>query len=128
MGIKDDILNDPDFSLFREEDEDDILDVKIPSRKKPTGSTRIERTGLSFEDVEWKEQGTCVGFWYIYDSLHPTDIALQRKMCDLCPVQRECLEYAMYMEGDVYYRALTYGGLTANERRKLSRTRKNAKK
>jgi hypothetical protein len=66
---------------------------------------------------DWHERAICrgrgVGQW-VGDS-RMSSYAAQRALCDICPVQRDCLEYALAHPALVG----CWGGTTEHERRKL---------
>jgi WhiB family redox-sensing transcriptional regulator len=71
-------------------------------------------------DEDWREDAACVGsgtdfFFPVADEDPKVEVAKQ--VCEGCPVQDECLAYALstnQTEG-------VWGGMTGNERRRLRR-------
>lgn len=68
----------------------------------------------------WMQQAACVGRGDLFFADHMRTIVRQAKrICSACAVKHECLAYAL--EGDEIG---VWGGMTANERRKLKRATK----
>lgn len=103
----------------------DCKDCRSYSKKKGSGVGRkmdgvVERARTNpilFQREDWQEQGACRG-------QHPnlffgasTEIA--RTICRTCPVQTDCLEYALRIP----IRDGMWGGMDENERRKLRNRR-----
>ena len=79
--------------------------------------------------VTWKERGACVDL--PVETFFPTpgphmarQIKAAKAICAGCPVQAQCLEYAMsFVTGRYITLPGIYGGTTESERWKLARTR-----
>lgn len=79
-----------------------------------TISTRIAHSEA------WMQQAVCVGQGDLFFSDHMRTVVRKAKLiCSTCPVRQQCLDYAL--KGDELG---VWGGLTANERRKLKRVTK----
>ena len=78
----------------------------------------------------WFTQAECRGI--DANLFHPTDkdgnkagradIAAAKRVCNVCPVRAECLEYAL----DLAMFDGVYGGTTGRERRQIARNRTTA--
>ena len=70
-------------------------------------------------DLVWQVQAACTGQAELFFSETRKSVARKAKeVCAKCPVQRECLEYAI-AEDEIGI----WGGKTTNERRKIRRKR-----
>lgn len=74
--------------------------------------------------TDWYDDAACQGMpseaFYTFGPV-PADIAA---ICRACPVQRQCLAFAMRAEGNgtsTQYRFGIWGGTSANERARLAR-------
>ena len=80
--------------------------------------------------LKWQSRGLCVGkdplLWYpeIGDRAARSQIDRAITICQHCPVQRTCLEYAMTRNEKFG----VWGGLTATERRTLRQRRAQLRK
>lgn len=70
-----------------------------------------------FDDELWKLKGKCFNSLYPDDWFAGVASSGARKLCEGCPVQSECLSYAL--NSNIGYGV--WGGLTERERRKLQR-------
>lgn len=83
---------------------------------------------------EWAKDGECR--WSDPDLFFPEIMTRQveaaaKAVCNVhCPVQVECLEFALEMESElsVRYRAGIWGGLTPEERAAVDRARSRSKR
>ena len=78
-------------------------------------------------DEPWQKQAACIGrnldLWFPDVELNERSgapYAPARAICKLCPVQRECLAFAMDMEHQARWRFGMFGGKTPYERHKLT--------
>ncbi len=76
----------------------------------------------------WAEQALCAqadpDLWY---PQHPALITRAKRICNACPVRRQCLDYAL--TGADTWRGITtgiWGGTTPRERNRLRQARKAA--
>jgi WhiB family transcriptional regulator, redox-sensing transcriptional regulator len=80
---------------------------------------------MSFLDTEWMREGICSqtdpDAW-VSDLTVPTQVAALKKICGSCPVQSECLSYAL--KENLQYGV--WGGTTPSERRAARRRLKAA--
>jgi len=80
-------------------------------------STIITRVAHS---EAWIQQAACIGHGDLFFADHMRTVVRKAKLvCSACLVKQQCLDYAL--NGDELG---VWGGLTANERRKLKRKRK----
>ena len=79
-------------------------------------------------DAEWREEAACLAypavvFFGLDDSETPVERRSReekaKRICETCPVQRECLEYALATREQYGI----WGGLTEIERKALLRAR-----
>ncbi len=81
---------------------------------------------------QWADRAECRGqptYWWFPDE-HRTNVAENnkaKKICQLCPVIAECLEYAMSYPHDYVSLPGIWGGLTEGQRRQLNSDRYWAK-
>jgi len=73
-------------------------------------------------DNHWTAQAACRGFDVEMFFTDARTGAAVVKVCDTCPVRGDCLEAAMVEEGHWGVRHGIRGGLTGNQRARLSRT------
>lgn len=89
--------------------------MKYPKRLSSTESELLEWADL-FDLPETFAQAACKGKNpRIFDSNHPAAIAAARKVCGGCPIQSECLTWALKTGEEGFW-----GGRTADERKALS--------
>jgi WhiB family redox-sensing transcriptional regulator len=70
----------------------------------------------------WRAQAACVGHGDLFFEDHMrTVVNKAKRICDKCAVKQECLDYALRNNEEG-----VWGGLTANERRKVKRIAKKA--
>jgi len=70
----------------------------------------------------WRENAACIGRGDLFFADHVRSVVKKAKqLCGSCPVKQECLEYALRNNDDG-----VWGGMTANERRKVKRIAKKA--
>jgi WhiB family redox-sensing transcriptional regulator len=78
--------------------------------------------------TEWMEHAACVdvgpGLFYPRGDSGSTEYEDARRVCGSCPVQGECLEYALEVDD----RHGMWGGLTPNERAKVAKHRRRPSK
>lgn len=71
--------------------------------------------------ADWKARAACAGYANTYffptTETSPDIVARARAICDTCPVQAECLEYAF----ETNQISGIWGGTTEEERRSLRR-------
>lgn len=96
----------------------------------------IARTVFVAPPDEWMHRAACVGhpepsiFYVTFDSSNPTKAPRDRKaalaVCRDCPVRRECLEYALTVEGDCCQtmRHGTWGGTSPAARQRIVNARR----
>jgi WhiB family redox-sensing transcriptional regulator len=76
---------------------------------------------MKMDNVEWHQQALCAeiggDWWFPEDNSRPEPEVL--KVCGRCPVQAECLEFAL--ENNEKYGV--WGGLSPNKRKLLRRER-----
>lgn len=90
-------------------------ETPVPARREP--AARV--------DGAWAGQGACVGidFTVFYPPGEPDkdspEVAAARSICRTCPVQRDCLEYALARPE----RYGVWGGMTYRERANVARRR-----
>lgn len=65
-------------------------------------------------DLAWADQGACRGTTVNFFTTKKAALAEQVALCNVCPVNKECLEYALNNE-----EFGTWGGLTEAERKDL---------
>lgn len=74
-----------------------------------------------FEDTAWQEEGLCAqadpDAWFPQKG---GSVLAAKRICQRCPVQAECLEYALTHDE----RFGVWGGLSERERRALKRKRR----
>jgi WhiB family redox-sensing transcriptional regulator len=73
------------------------------------------------EDTTWMLEAHCRGV--DPDKFFPTDgagVEAIQRMCSACPVQTECLEYALFNRIELG----VWGGVSARERRRILRRRR----
>jgi len=81
------------------------------------GWSELTRELLSDPDDDWRKDALCAQT-VDADAFFPEkggDSAMARKLCRQCPVQRECLQYALD-NGEVYG---IWGGTSQNQRRRM---------
>lgn len=82
----------------------------------------LEEERLVLMDWEWRENAACKGkptAWFFPESGHVTDVISRAvAVCQTCPVQTPCLEYAISAREPGIW-----GGMTETERRKARRFR-----
>jgi WhiB family redox-sensing transcriptional regulator len=72
-------------------------------------------------DLDWHDDAACRGLdLEIFFPLNDDRTPEAKFVCSTCPVQTECLEYAM----EAKEKWGTWGGLTEKERRSLARRRR----
>lgn len=85
-------------------------------------------------DQEWTALAECAqvdpDLWHPDKGQGGGNHSFAKKVCDRCPVKRECLDYALaYEAGEMgtatSYRTGIYGGLSAQERRPLVKARRD---
>lgn len=63
--------------------------------------------------IDWATTAACKGLdWFIEDGR----LGAKRAICAKCPVQAECLEYALALDDDS---PVVYAGTTGNQRKAL---------
>lgn len=79
---------------------------------------------------QWMEQGQCqhADPSMFVDARNSRDVEKAKRVCAICPVVEECLEFALACEGDETRsnRFGIYGGLTPGERIRINRQRRRA--
>lgn len=89
--------------------------MKYPKRLSSTESALLEWVDL-FDLPEAFTQAACKGKNpRIFDSNHPAAIAAARKVCGSCPIQSECLTWALTAGEEGFW-----GGHTADERKAIA--------
>ena len=79
--------------------------------------------------MTWKEHGACVDmdvdvFFPLPGPRFHAQVQQAKRICGDCPVQQDCLEYALeFVRGRYITLPGIYGGMTEPERWKHSRTR-----
>ena len=80
--------------------------------------------------LDWQDQAACVGVRL--DMFFPRpgrpikhDIIPAKQHCAICPVQQQCLDWALTFEGDTtsHYRHGVFGGMTPGERARENQRR-----
>lgn len=72
---------------------------------------------MTLISMQWREHAACVGNFDLFFEDHKRTVVNKAKaFCKTCPVRLECLEHAIKNDE----RGI-WGGMTANERRKLIR-------
>lgn len=84
---------------------------------------RRTRQPISYGYIpEWQDDALCLGFdpdlWFP-EWPKPNEYSLARRICKLCPVREQCLEYALKIDA----RHGMFGGLTPGERKNLKTQR-----
>jgi WhiB family redox-sensing transcriptional regulator len=70
----------------------------------------------------WRAQAACIGHGDLFfEDRMRTVVSKAKRICDKCAVKQECLDYALRNNEEG-----VWGGLTANERRKVKRIAKKA--
>ena len=70
----------------------------------------------------WRAQAACIGLGdLLFEDRMRTVVKKAKRLCSTCAVKQECLDYALRNNEDG-----VWGGLTANERRKVKRIAKKA--
>ena len=78
----------------------------------------------TMKDLMWQVQAACTGQAELFFSETRKSVARKAKaICEKCPVQVACLEYAIAKD-----EVGIWGGKTTNERRKMRRKRNLAAK
>lgn len=68
---------------------------------------------MAHENVRWQKEGLCLEMGNaMFFSREGQDINAAKLICSMCPVQRECLNYAMRTKT----KHGVWGGLTGDER------------
>jgi WhiB family redox-sensing transcriptional regulator len=87
------------------------------------GSTNTTEERLSRVDVSWHRYAACRGLdAEIFYPASEEQALVAKEVCDLCPVQTDCLEYALV----VREKDGVWGGATEAERRRIIRRRRRA--
>jgi WhiB family transcriptional regulator, redox-sensing transcriptional regulator len=72
-------------------------------------------------DTEWMAEGNCQAVDpAVFFPSDGVGVDVARRICDGCPVQRPCLEYALYHRIDHG----VWGGASERERRRIARRRR----
>ncbi len=70
----------------------------------------------------WRTQAACIGHGDLFfEDRMRTVVKKAKQLCAVCAVKQECLDYALRNNEEG-----VWGGLTANERRKVKRIAKKA--
>jgi WhiB family redox-sensing transcriptional regulator len=92
-------------------------------------SQSCSRMGLEDEiaQSDWQTLAACRGagaelFFPGREAGAAAKIIAAKKLCATCPVQQECLQYALFVLPHEQRRFGIWGGLTEKERRKLRNT------
>lgn len=68
-------------------------------------------------ELKWMDHAACIGRGDLFfDDLAKSKVKAARKICAVCPVLKRCREYAIPRD-----EVGVWGGLTANQRRKIRR-------
>lgn len=91
------------------------------SNEKVIDGNLIFRSDKRLALSSWRADGLCseTDPEIFFPTQNTSTIKLAKRVCDLCPVQNECLEYAL--KHNIH--CGIWGGLTENERRKIKRNR-----
>jgi WhiB family redox-sensing transcriptional regulator len=88
-----------------------------------SGSTNSTEERLARVDLSWHRHAACRGLdAAIFYPASEDQALVAKEVCDLCPVQSECLEYAL----GVREKEGVWGGATEAERRRIIRRRRRA--
>jgi len=75
-----------------------------------------------FEETEWTEEAACAGHpteVFFVDVGKSSNIPIAKAICRSCPVQKECLDYALRQKEEFG----VWGGATPAERNNILRLR-----
>lgn len=77
-----------------------------------------------FPPMEWAGRGACVGMnpGVFHDDPSEKGVARAKAICATCPVQEQCLDYAIEHAMTKDYHGI-WGGTTHSERRRIRRLR-----
>jgi WhiB family transcriptional regulator, redox-sensing transcriptional regulator len=74
---------------------------------------------------EWRDQAECAGMdTNLFFPVTDADAAAPKRVCAVCPVRQECLEWAIATRQSDG----VWGGMTEDERRRLRRRRQEAER
>lgn len=83
-----------------------------------------EALGLGAEDLAWQDLASCrdkdSSLWFPRVGESKRRVAMAQAICEECPVQEECLEYAL----NTRQQHGIWGGLQIKERRRVLRNRR----
>lgn len=94
--------------------------VDLPGTKKNLAKLSLDLTAISSsKKSEWEEYGACGQYSYVADLWFPegrwsNDNETAKGICDTCPVQPQCLDYAI--DNPQFG---IWGGLTESERERI---------
>lgn len=94
---------------------------EIEKRNSKEIEERLFSSNMANTDRPWQADGLCVETDYdvFFPTQNTTTIRYAKRVCDLCSVQVDCLNFALKKN----IRCGVWGGLTENERRRIKKNR-----